>query len=93
MIRGFLRGHPMFFKDGQWLYKDTKSPTVGNNRACGNCGKPSTREGHDGCLGSLSGVMNACCGHGIENEAYVQFSAKRTIRGKDAIEKISGLKR
>lgn len=51
---------------------------------CGNCGKRRTDEGHDACLGTLIGVMNACCGHGNEDEAYIQFLDGECVRGKDA---------
>lgn len=40
---------------------------------CGNCGLHRTKQGHDGCIGELEGVMNACCGHGQDSVAYVQF--------------------
>lgn len=43
--------------------------------SCGHCGLSRTPEGHDGCIGTLPGVTNACCGHGGTAEgAYVQFS-------------------
>ena len=61
--------------------------------ACTHCGKERTAEGHDGCVGTLPNVMNACCGHGKVNEAYVQFnhkdykkdSNKYRITGQEAI--------
>jgi len=31
---------------------------------CKHCGLNRTEQGHDGCIGELTGVMNACCGHG-----------------------------
>lgn len=40
---------------------------------CGHCGLHRTEQGHDGCIGTLEGVMNACCGHGEKSVAYVQF--------------------
>lgn len=40
---------------------------------CLHCNKSRTVEGHDGCIGTLKNVMNACCGHGETNMAYVQF--------------------
>lgn len=43
------------------------------DQRCGFCGLAKTPEGHDGCLGTLPGVMNACCGHGRPHEAYIQF--------------------
>lgn len=51
---------------------------------CGNCGKHYTKEGHDGCLGTLIGVMNACCGHGEIDECYIQFLDGESVRGIDA---------
>ena len=68
-----LRGHPITLKAGLWVYQDTGKPTVGNDRPCGHCGMGRTADGHDGCLGVLPGVMNACCGHGNESEAYIQL--------------------
>ena len=52
---------------------------------CDYCGKYRTIEGHDSCLGELIGVANACCGHGKNNEAYIQFLDGTAIRGEDAI--------
>lgn len=69
----FLRGHPIFFKDGEWFYEDSNTPTIGNERDCGYCGRANNKKGHDGCLGTLPHVMNACCGHGMFDKAYIQF--------------------
>lgn len=64
---------------------------------CGYCGLSRTPEGYDGCIGELKGgVMNACCGHGDDRCAYVQFSHsdyskepnKILIQGKKAIDYI-----
>ena len=68
-----LRGHQIVCVNGEWLYADTMTPTAGHPRDCGHCGLPNTPEGHDGCLGALPGVMNACCGHGDVATAYVQY--------------------
>lgn len=40
---------------------------------CGHCNLPNRVDGHDACLGTIPGVMNACCGHGDVRCAYVQF--------------------
>lgn len=50
---------------------------------CFKCKKGPTIEGHDGCLGTLQGsIMNACCGHGMEKMAYIQYwNFKRTSGG------------
>ncbi len=60
---------------------------------CEQCGLPPTPEGHDGCLGTLpeSTVMNACCGHGRDSAAYVQFWGGDCIRGDEALAAISDM--
>jgi hypothetical protein len=52
---------------------------------CAKCGKLPTKEGHDACLGTLPGVIDACCGHGVR-EAYIIFENGVTIRGRSVIE-------
>ena len=80
------RGWDMVRKDGEWFYVDTGEPTVNNRRPCGYCMKNDTEGGHDGCLGTIPHVMNACCGHGIDKNTFVQFWSGKTIRGKSAVE-------
>ncbi len=92
MATSFLRGHEIIFIDSQWVYLDTKSPTIGNRRSCNLCGTSDSEEGHDMCLGTLLGVMNACCGHGIDDEAYVQFSTDHLVTGKEAKQIITKLR-
>lgn len=55
---------------------------------CAKCRKPPAPEGHDGCLGTLPEdiVMNACCGHGMDSQAYIQYWDGSAIRGRDAID-------
>jgi len=80
------RGNETFLKDGKYYYVDTNelvSETY-KTRPCGNCGRAYTSDGHDGCLGNLIGIMNACCGHGNREEAYVQFLDGEVIGGEDA---------
>ena len=69
------RGHDIEQDDGgRWVYVDTQQRVSENpHRDCGQCGRPVTAEGHDGCLGTLPGVANACCGHGQVQDAYVQY--------------------
>lgn len=63
---------------------------------CSHCGIGRTPEGHDGCIGTLKNVMNACCGHGQIEMAYVQFDHKDykefpnklRIEGEEAIKYI-----
>jgi len=64
---------------------------------CSHCNKYRTKEGHDGCIGKLQGVTNACCGHGETDAAYVQFDHnafdeepnKIRISGKEALKYIN----
>lgn len=75
MAKSYLRGREIEFIDNEWVYTDTKESTLNEwgNRPCGYCRKHNTIEGHDACLGTLYGVKNACCGHGQQNEACIQF--------------------
>ena len=87
-----FRGHEIEESGEGLVYKDTKEsvPKTWMDRPCGYCGKENTPEGHDGCLGTLPGVMNACCGHGEQEDAYVQFLDGKSIHGKNALQ-IMGL--
>jgi hypothetical protein len=84
------RGHIIYQENDIWFYKDTKEPVSENkNRACGHCDLPNTAEGHDGCLGTLPDVQNACCGHGSITDVYVQFYDYTRISGVEAREFIN----
>ena len=80
------RGHEIEKGEGNcWYYVDTqKLVSKLPNRDCGHCGKSNTNEGYDRCLGTLPNVMNACCGHGVTNAAYVQFYNGTIISGVKA---------
>jgi hypothetical protein len=66
-------------RDNEKLFPYEKVP-------CKHCQEYKTFEGHDGCLGTLDGIANACCNHGGHGEgAYVQFYDGVTIHGEDAI--------
>ena len=92
---GYLRGHKIEHVNNKWVYSDNKQLTseTHKDRACGNCGNPETEEGHDACLGTLPGLMNACCGHGLKNEAYIQLMDSTSIHGIDALLMINILKK
>lgn len=88
------RGHKIESISDIWIYSDNKQPVSDDkNRPCGHCGKPETKEGHDGCIGTLKGVMNACCGHGTIGEAYIQYSDESIIRGQLALDGINKIYR
>lgn len=87
------RGHRIICPKGVFLYADTQQPVPENkDRPCGHCGAPNTPEGHDGCLGTIPGAMNACCGHGIQSDAYIQFWSGGYLQGADAEKYIESLK-
>lgn len=90
-----LRGHAIECVHGNWIYADTREPTkvTYKTRPCGHCGQTYTREGHDACLGTLRGVMNACCGHGTDTHAYVQFWDGTGVYGSAAVGVMARLKR
>jgi len=77
------RGHEIYEDaSGEWRYVDTDEPTVTyhKQRPCGHCNQHATPEGHDACLGTLPGVINACCGHGNPEESYIMFESGLEIR-------------
>lgn len=78
-----LRGHDIYYDNEQWRYQDNNEPTINNwqNRPCGYCGLMTTKEGHDPCIANLPGVINACCGHGVSSESYIQFENGVIVRG------------
>jgi len=87
--RGFHRGHAMHFDEGAkaWRYDDDNTAVAdAPDRTCGYCGVANTPEGHDGCLGTLRDVTNACCGHGRGEEAYVVLDDGKRLAGVAAIE-------
>ncbi len=87
VISSHLRGHEIVLVNEEWCFVDTleRSASTWLQRPCGLCGEENTPEGHDVCLGTLPGVMNACCGHGDLRDAYVQFHDGTSIQGQAAI--------
>lgn len=86
----YHRGHEIEEVNGTFYYVDTKTLVQKNkDRTCGKCNMDNTKEGHDACLGTIPGkVMNACCGHGDDACAYIQFNNGYTIRGNDVFDYI-----
>ena len=86
-IRSHFRGHPTVYvgefpENGKWIYEDTGEPLPGwggEIRPCKRCG--SKHEGHesDPCIGTLPGVNNACCGHGVRGDSYIRFTNGVTV--------------
>jgi len=86
VARSHHRGHPMYFAD-KWRYSDDNSLVEDGHqdRPCNHCGELYTLEGHDACIPNLPGVRNACCGHGDQSSAYIQFDDGSHIQGINAI--------
>lgn len=58
---------------GFWVHTGTDAGRT-TPHLCTHCHQPPTSEDHDACLGTLPyPVMNACCGHGQDSDAHVQF--------------------
>lgn len=85
---GHFRGYKIEKTRFGHVFADTGEPVslTWKSRPCGHCGKHNTREDHDGCLGTVPGAVNACCGHGVPGEAYVQFDDGSELRGHAALD-------
>lgn len=64
-----MRGHTVYWNGTVWRYADDDSlaPASGGiERPCTYCHRIAQGNyGPDPCLGYLSGVVGACCGHGV----------------------------
>ncbi|MCK5613833.1 hypothetical protein KAR91_68850 [Candidatus Pacearchaeota archaeon] len=81
-----FRGHPIVWEEAgqRWLYADNKEPLPGwggEIRPCVKCGEVFSLGIPDPCLGRLPGVDNACCGHGVPDQAYIRFTNHVCIKG------------
>lgn len=86
MQRSYFRGHPIIFINNKWVFEDNYEllPGYGGNpkpRACKKCGSKHEMHESDSCLGDLPGVDNACCGHGVREQAYIRFTNGTIVRG------------
>ena len=93
-----LRGKDIYYceEENIWKYASDNEATNKQNdidRGCGHCNQSFTEEDHDPCIRNLKGVMNACCGHGIVEDCYIQLLDGECIRGKDAKVMIDVLKK
>lgn len=77
-----FRGHSIELIGDSFYYVDNGDPVAATweQRPCGHCGLANTPEGYDGCMGEIKGAINACCGHGNNKEAYVQYADGTIIR-------------
>src|SRR5699024_3855278 len=81
-----LRGWPIYYDGERWRFADNDEPTAETyrGRPCGACLMSTPADGPDPCLGWLPGVMNACCGHGMIDDAYVMFNDETIVRSEEA---------
>lgn len=87
----YVRGHlAVALESGDFFYVDPLEPCE-YNRPCINCNKFPTKEGYDACIGFIPNIKAACCGHGIDEHAYILFEDGKYINGKNAIEYIKDL--
>lgn len=96
-------GHEIYYDGQSWRLSETDeklyTPELasgGQTLRCAKCLKLPSPEGHDGCLGTLvsdlnGGIMNACCGHGNDSQAYIQYWDRSCIRGEDAVKEQKSL--
>ena len=81
------RGWPIHCEADSWIYSDNRTPVSDQPaRMCGRCKRQNRPDDHDACIGELKGVRNACCGHGVIADAYVQFLDGRELRGNTAVD-------
>lgn len=79
------RGHTILRRGDAWVYADTEARVDAcPHRDCGHCGGAVTGAGHDFCLGTLPGVVNACCGHGHVDDTYVVLATGTRLSGHEA---------
>lgn len=92
--RSKMNGHDIEYVSGDWVYSDTKESTMTQHgtRSCSHCKQYCTPEGHDACLGTLPGVTNACCGHGILEDTFVQICGGEFVVGETAAKIIEVLR-
>lgn len=74
-MRDYFRGHEIVKQGDVYVYADNGKSVAETweGRPCGYCGLANTVEGYDGCIGEVPDTMNACCGHGNAELAYIQY--------------------
>lgn len=55
--------------------------TAWRRRQCDHCGKEWGESLHDPCIGTIDGAVEACCGHGRADIAYVSYTDGRRLTG------------
>lgn len=71
MITAYARGWKIVFINNQWVYADNNTP-IDDMRPCAKCGCKPLPTGEDACIGHISGLRSACCGHGVESPYFIR---------------------
>lgn len=85
--KSHVHGHPVWFDTtvNRWRYKDNNERVDTNiRRECKRCGvkqKDTLGVENDQCIGTLPGVDNACCGHGVRSQSYIRFTNGVVVTG------------
>ncbi len=90
MLIGYDRGQELYFDDvkQQWFYSDTNEPySYTDIIKCSKCKLDIKENEPDPCLGYLQGVKYACCGHGLDDNAYIMLDNGDIITKKERIPK------
>ncbi|MGH1591146.1 hypothetical protein ACRBEV_25685 [Methylobacterium phyllosphaerae] len=83
--------HDAYFDEVYWdnhttYYADTHEPMDRDNpRPCAACRMPVVVGEPDPCIGTLPGVLGACCGHGGVESSYVCFENGFFLHGFNRI--------
>lgn len=93
MVTSYSKGYGITWvttsdaEGGYWVWSDNEEPIKDNPRPCKKCRIMIADGEADPCLGVLPGVVNACCGHGVREQAYVMFENGQVVRGFKTIQR------
>lgn len=83
-----FKGHELVFNEETFKYetKDERLDILKNSKeiTCKCCSKTSYEA--DDCISFNSSVIYACCGHGVEDMAYIKLRNGESYEGKEALE-------
>jgi len=83
----YFKGHELIFDEVSFKYKtkDTNIDIIENVKdiPCKCCSKTSYNI--DSCLSLNDGIIYACCGHGIEDMAYIRLKNGESYDGVEAL--------
>jgi hypothetical protein len=81
---GLEHGNLTVRRNGGWVYADDGTKISPGAKACPNCKRypyycHACKDYHDACLGHIEGAKNACCGHGVNGHAYIEWETPREL--------------